>query len=392
MKIKFVLFLIFSCSELFSQNINFDKGFIKERNYFAEIAYELINEKIIVPVAINGKIYKFLLDTGAPNIISTRIFEELNLVKISAGKISDANNVLQSMQVTEIPSIKIGTLNFEKQPTLIYDFDNNTLFSCYQIDGIIGSNLLRKSILKINTSQQKIYITNNVKNVEPKTKPTKITLVGSQKSPLMQVGFIGKNNKKANDIALIDTGMDGYYDMSNRAFNYFVESEIFETVAKAEGVSGIGIFGAGTVATQRLLKAETTILNNTSVKNLLIETTDDTNSRIGLAFLNHGNLIIDFRHKNAYFEASDTIVLENNIPKYTPTIIDNKFVVGIVWDENLAKKMSHGDEIISIDSQKLSKMPFCDVLNLGKELKNKEKVTIDYRNKENEIRSIVIEK
>ena len=60
--------------------------------------------------------------------------------------------------------------------------------------------------------------------------------------------------------------------------------------------------------------------------------------------------------------------------------------------KNLAKQMSHGDEIISIDSQKLSEMPFCDVLNLGKELKNKEKVTIDYRNKENEIRSIVIEK
>jgi predicted aspartyl protease len=391
MTTRFILLLLCSCGQVFAQNVDFDRGFIKQKRYFEEIACELVNGKIIVPVGINGKIYKFLLDTGAPNVISKRLFDKLTLEEVNSVAISDANNLMQSMQSTELPILNIGALVFENQPALIYDFDSNSLFGCFKIDGIIGSNLLRKSVLKISTSEQKIYITNTVKDLNPKTKPSKIKLIGSQKSPYVKFSFVGKNTNNANDTVLIDTGMDGFYDMSNRAFNYFIESAIFETVAEAEGVSGIGIFGAGKPAPQRLIKAETATLNNTSIKNLIIETTDDINSRIGLEFLKHGDLIIDFKRKKAYFESKDTIVLESNMPKYTPTIIENKFVVGMVWDENLAKQMSHGDQIIGINSIKTSEMNPCEILNLREQFKNHSSYTIHIKNKENAILSILIE-
>lgn len=391
MKIKFFLLLIFSYSQVFSQNINFDKGFIKERNYFEEITYELVNDKIIVAVEINGKSYNFLLDTGAPNIISRRLFEELNLVEKNAVNIKDANNLVQSMHATEIPSLKIGSLNFKNQLAFIYDIHNNNLFSCYNIDGFIGSNLFKKSILKISTSNQKIYITNKIKNLNPQTKPSKIELIGSQKSPFIKFNFVGKNSNKASEMVLIDTGMDGYYDMANRVFNDFVESGIFEIVGESQGVSGIGIFGAGTRALQRLLKVETAFINNTAIKNLLIETMDDTNSRIGLEFLNHGDLIIDFKNKKAYFEARDTIILKNIIPKFTPTMIENKFVIGMVWNEDLAKLMRSGDEIISIDNHKVEEMTPCEILELRTKFRNKADYTIEIKNNENKIVSIKIQ-
>mgnify|MGYP003605963818 CR=1 FL=1 len=390
-KIRFILIFLCSSYPLFSQIVDFDKGSIDQKKYFEEIPYDLVKEKIVVPVTINGKVYRFLLDTGAPNLISQKLFDELNLVEISSVKINDANNLVQSMRATEIPKVKIGSLNFKNQIALIYDIHSNNLLSCYNIDGFIGSNLLRKSVLKINTSQKKIYITNNVKNLKPKTKPSKIELVGTQKAPYVKFNFVGKNNNKVSEMVLIDTGMDGYYDMANQNFNYFKESGVFEIVAESKGVSGIGIFGAGPSNLQRLLKVETAVLNNVSFKNLLIETMDDTNSRIGLEFLNHGDLIIDFKHKQAYFEAQDTISLENKIPKYIPTMIDNKFVIGMVWDENLAKLINSGDEIMSIDSKKVNELSPCEIMDLRNEFKNKTNYIIEIKNKENKIVSLKIE-
>lgn len=391
MKIRFILLFLCICSKLLSQTVEFDKGSINQKKYFEEINYELVKEKIVIPVTINGKIYRFLLDTGAPNIISKKLFDELNLVESNSTKIKDANNLVQSMHATEIPSLKIGSLNFENQLALIYDIHSNNLFNCYNIDGFIGSNLFKKSTLKISLDQQKIYVTDNVKNLNPKTKPSRIELIGNQKSPYLKFNFVGKNKNKASEMVLIDTGMDGYYDMANRVYNYFVESGIFEVIGQSEGVSGIGIFGAGPPTLQRLLKVETALLNNTSIKNLLIETTNDTNSRIGLEFLNHGDLIIDFKNKKAYFEASDTIELDDKIPKFTPTMIENKFVVGMVWNNDLATIMSSGDEIISMDAHKVNEMTPCEIMDLRNVFKNKTNYTIEIKNKEDKIIAIKIQ-
>lgn len=195
-----------------------------------------------------------------------------------------------------------------------------------------------------------------------------------------------------NDMVLIDTGMGGFYDMSNRAFKIFGEHKIFEILGKSNGISGIGLFGAGKANLQHLLTVETAEVNRTLVKNLVITTTDNNNSRIGLDFLNYSDLIIDFKSKNAYFETNTTMILENYIPKYAPTILDNKFVIGLVWDEDLAKEMSFGDEIISMDSKKIADLQFCDVLSLKTEIEKKGNYTIEIKTKENIIKTIKIEK
>ena len=156
-------------------------------------------------------------------------------------------------------------------------------------------------------------------------------------------------------------------------------------------MNSLGLFGAGNPTPQNLLKVETAVLNSTKIKNLIINTTDDNNSRIGLDFLNYGDLIIDFKNKKAYFESEDTITLESLVPKYATIVQDNKYVVGLVWDEELAKQMSFGDEIISIDSYKINEMSFCEILKLKKEWKNKSNYSLTIKNKENIITTITIE-
>ena len=392
MKIRFLTILIFLTSwSICSQEVNFNLGSTKEKNYFEEISYESVYDKVVIPVVINGKEFRFLLDTGAPNVISKKVLEELNLVNTKTINVNDANNLEQSMQAVEIPKIEIGKLTFENQVALVYDLENHNILSCFKIDGFVGSNLLKKSILKISKADQKIIITDQIKKLNPSKKPTKIKIIGNQKSPYIEFRFTGKNKEIVSDMVLIDTGMDGFYEMSNRAYKIFEEYKVFEVIAKANGVNSLGLFGAGNPTPQNLLKVETAVLNSTKIKNLIINTTDDNNSRIGLDFLNYGDLIIDFKNKKAYFESEDTITLESLVPKYATIVQDNKYVVGLVWDEELAKQMSFGDEIISIDSYKINEMSFCEILKLKKEWKNKSNYSLTIKNKENKITTIAIE-
>ena len=290
-----------------------------------------------------------------------------------------------------IPKIEIGKLIFEEQIALVFDFKNHNLLICYKIDVFIGSNLLKNSILKIDKTNQNLVITDQFELLNVKIKPTKIKLIGSQKAPYIELNFFGKNKEKASDMVLVDTGMDGLYDMSNRAFAIFENQNIFEIKGKSEGLSSVGLFGLGKPSLQKLVLLENTFLNNKSIKNLYADTTDDVNSRIGLKFLDYGNIIIDFKKKNFYFEANDTILLTIKEPKFALTIFDNKLIIGLVWDKNLAEKIKFGDEILSIDAFNTNEMKSCEILNLKKYVKNKFFYTIVVKNKEGQISKINIE-
>lgn len=391
MKIKLVIGLFLTFFITFSQNVNFDNGNVIGKKYFEEISVQLVHQKIIVPVVINGKTYQFLLDTGAPNIISKKVLAELNLQTTGEVKVSDANNQQQKTEVAVIPSMQIGTLIFENQVALVYDLDNHNVLSCFGIDGFIGSNLLRNSVIKISKNDKKIIISNDIKNLNPQIKPTKIKLVGSQKAPYIQFDFLEDNKLVASDLVLIDTGMDGVYEMSNRNFKKFEHLKNFQVLGKSTGASGIGLFGGGKSNDHTLLKVDSGKLNNTLIDNLIINTTDDNNSRIGLDFLNYGDLIIDFKGKNAYFEFGNTITLKEKSPKYESTVIEGNYVIGFVWDKKYAEIMSFGDEIISIDSNKIAEMNLCQILGLKSILKDKTSYNLEIKNKENQIHTILIE-
>src|SRR5690606_9912162 len=110
--------------------------------------------------------------------------------------------------------------------------------------GFIGSNLFVNTVVKISLTEKKLYITNAVKKLKPSSKGIKLKLIGRQFSPYITVHIKGNNNKKVTEDVLIDTGMEGLYDISNRAFNVFSEANIFSKIMPSEGTGGVGMFGS----------------------------------------------------------------------------------------------------------------------------------------------------
>jgi predicted aspartyl protease len=358
------LFISFICFPVFSQEINFNALTLNKENYFEEIDYTILHDKILIPVEINNKIYNFLLDTGAPNLISKKILKELNLSNIKKIEVDDANGKKDSLQIVNVSSIKMGSLIFENSVALVSDIENHPLLKCYTIDGFIGSNLLQKSILKIDTKEKKIILTDQIKKLDLKSKPLKIKLLGFQKAPYVELKIKGKNNTTVAEDALIDTGMGGFYEMSNRVYTVFTKYDVVEVLSKSIGSSGMGLFGNAETKEQVLFQLNALTKNQTVFNNLISTTTDDTNSRIGVDILKYGDIIIDFRAKKFYFEAEKNVILNEKPPKYSATILNNKYAIGFVWDVDLKEKIKFGDEIIRIDNSIIKQLNLCDILKL----------------------------
>jgi predicted aspartyl protease len=390
MKHKLVFILLLINSLIFGQ-INFNQGTLNLKDYYEVIPYQTEIGKIIIPVTINDKTYRFLLDTGAPNLFTPELLKELNITEGDSINVSDSNNQGQKMKFAVVPQLKIGNLIFENQAGLIYNFEEHNLLSCYKIDGFIGSNLLRNSIIKINGTNKTIIITNKIKSLHINKKPIKMKLVGNQKSPYVELKFVGKNKEKASDMVLVDTGMDGLYDMSKRAYTIFEKSKIFEALYSATGIGDSGLFGAGNSNEQKLLEIENANLNQQIINNIMVTTTTDDNSRIGLDFLRYGDITLDFLNKKFYFESTNTIDVKEKTPKFNASIQNNKVVVGLVWDERLKTLMYTGDEFISVDQIDITNISLCDFLKLKKEWKNKDRYILKIKNKEGQISEINIE-
>lgn len=381
-RLKITILFLFVSSLSFSQKLAFDQGIINQKNYYEEISFELVNDKIMLPVVINNKTFQFLLDTGAPNVISKKVLEEVNVQNSKKISVSDANNQSDEMEMVAIESMKIGNLTFDNNVALVSDLDNHFILKCFKMDGFIGSNLFRNSVIKISLKDKKIIITDNIKNLQTKSKPSKLKLFGEQKSPYVKIKFLDKKKHMVSEEVLIDTGMDGFYEMSNRAFSIFSKENVLEELSRSSGSSSIGLFGTAPLKEQILLKAPFLKLNDTTFENLITNTTDDNNSRIGLDLLKYGDIIIDFKKKKFYFEAVENVVLDKKPPIYSATIIDNKYSIGFVWDKSFREKLNYGDEIIRVDSFVLDEMDFCDIVKIKNFRKDNQAYEIEVKSKD----------
>jgi hypothetical protein len=82
------MLLIWFLSPAQIKTLNLGKASTK--NYLSVVKFEKLRDKLIVPVTIEGRQYRFLFDTGAPNIISQELDSILNLKQIGSIPTSDA--------------------------------------------------------------------------------------------------------------------------------------------------------------------------------------------------------------------------------------------------------------------------------------------------------------
>lgn len=390
MKKKIISFIIlcFVSNIILAQSKSFKEGRVTPKNYNEEIPFEFIRNKIILPVEIEGKTYRFLLDTGAPNMVSRELVEAHMPEALKDIQITDANQKKQKLDLVSLKVLKIGTVTFNDFSALVFDFKKSKIFNCMNIDGFIGSNLFRKSIIQIDAQKKVLRFTNKIKNLDvDKSNALKMKLVNNQSSPYVWVKLEGEQSGKEQ--LLIDTGMTNLYDLSSNHYNIFKKKSIFKEIGESEGASSIGLFGESKPTKQVRLYLQKMQLGDFEMNNIITHTGKDNNSRIGAEILNYGVMTIDFKSKRFYFKGENDIIDVSELEDgFTKTLKGENIVVGYVWDTNLKSKLTYGDQIIKVNDKDVAEN-FCDFVVKSSKLKT---YTMEIKTKDGSLKSIEVEK
>lgn len=344
----------------FGQSFDFNTGSPIPKSYCETIVYETLNNFIILPVIINGKTYKFKYDSGASNIISKELFEEINPRIKARSSMKDVSGQNRVLNVVELDELAIGGLPFKNALAYVLDI-NSSIYKCNNIDGIIGSCLFRKSIIQLNKEKNTIIITNDKNALSLKTnKYTRMRLSKNQSLPYLKIMVKGGGPGKLS--VLFDTGSSSLLEVSDNMYGIGRIGKVVRNLATSEGTSNQGFYGSLPLTKSRLLLLPEIKINSASIQNALAKTTISDNSLLGIELINYGITTIDYRNKKFYFEPyKQSIDLSKNIFGISFSIQNDKLIVGYVWDNELKNQIKYGDQITAINNIDISDINICEL-------------------------------
>jgi len=376
------LFILNSKAQVF----DFNQGGFQEDNYLIELPYESIRGKIIITVQISGLPKRFLLDTGAPAAISERVYQEINAPVLSKQEISDINNKKDSLVVVLLNDLKLNNSLISGIPAVV--IKDGILKQCFNVDGLIGSNALRNSVVQFDSKHKIIRIASDISKLNISAAKETDIVLDRQSSPILKIK-IGAN---VSEMLIFDSGTDEFYSMSNENLKKFKKAEGIEILAKSDGSNSIGLYGVANNSQTFRLAIPSLVFNDVEITNIVAESHADQNSRIGSKVLDYGIFTLDYKKKKSYFEPFEQPLKFNE--KYwtvNPSFIGDKLVVGKIWTKEIKKMISIGDPIVSINGMSTEGMTICDVL-IKLSLDTLMKATIEVKTKSGDVKMVEIVK
>ena len=378
---------IFNFHYSFGQEFSFNQGGATHKDYYDVIPYETNNDKIFINVEINGKKRKFLFDTGSTTLISESLFREINPALMNKQVVVDMFKNKDTLKIVSLNDLKLGSIIFNDIPASVIQ-SSPDWFKCLNVEGIIGSNMLRNSIVQISSKNHTVTITDNQKKLPlSKDNISKLKLIKSS-YPFIQISI----NKIPLEV-IFDTGNGAFFSLSNGMMKNIIKGEKnkpFETISTGFGANSFGLFGAENNTEMFRLRIPLLQINKGKFENTIVETSSIVQSSIGSELLKYGTVTLDYLNKNFYFEPFESeINLEEKKWPVSPTVFNSQITVGVVWGE-LKGQINLGDKIIAIDSTNYENWDICNLLGL--KLKDKDKATLTIKDNRGIIKQIEIHK
>lgn len=371
-----IFFLFLFLVNVKAADFTLNQGGTAAKNYYITIPVQNVSGRIIMDVKLQGKIRKFLLDTGAPVMLTKELFNELKLPVLKNSQITDSQGVRDSMKVVSLSGIEIGGLVFDSIPAVI--IEDFFLFECMGLDGIIGSNFFRNTTLQLNLKESNIVLTDYSADQTLlclKQNSRQMLVDSFQSRPFITVQLMDKSKMlNINELnVLFDTGDDGLYSQGMEVFEQVKDYGLMNILNNSEGAHSMGLNELTKQEHYRVQLPELQI-NGMTFKNHIFNTRHGS-SHVGTRILDYGIVTLDFPNQLFCFEPFEVDVYEKTW-NISPVFKDGKFVVGTIWDKSLEDKINVGDQILQIDNINYRGLTICEIFDQRDTLtKDKDKNT-----------------
>jgi predicted aspartyl protease len=291
----FLLILLSSCQQ---QLIGlFKKGEYSRKNEVVEVPFTVENGLIIIPVEIENETYRFLLDTGAPNLISKELSEKLNLKKNRSIKTVDSQGNQSVLDYVKIPKIGINGANFVNTSAGVADLKHADAIACLNIDGLIGANLMRKASWQIDSQKNVIRIAFSFDQLSRPADeyiiPFSTEITGT---PIIHLKMGQTEVKRLQ----IDTGSVGFLSTDNDTYTSLVAQNQVLAERKSFVINSVGLFGTSDHDSIRQVLVKNISFGNLTLRNQIIDVKHSKLSLLGMSFLKNYLVTIDWKHNQLH--------------------------------------------------------------------------------------------
>ncbi len=138
---------------------------LESSRFVEEIPFSYINGVIVVKARVNGSArdLEFILDTGAPTILSSAAVKELGIEDITPSFVTErSTGTLVESRFYRIDRLELGDAVFSDVGAMSMDSSMMGRLSCMAADGILGCNLAGACCMRIDYKAKKIVITDDI--------------------------------------------------------------------------------------------------------------------------------------------------------------------------------------------------------------------------------------
>jgi len=313
---------------------------------------------IFLPVSVNGQSFNFLLDTGAPNVLDQGTLEALGIPAYTYGMVSDAYGKRDRLSFAITNRFTIGPLQHKKVGALIADFRSVPIFDCMEIDGLIGANMMRKSVWQFDFRQKMIHVAPSVDYFEldqAEQLPIRSKNTGTPVTNIRLGSTLLKNQT-------VDFGSgNGITILKDK----ITEPMVQDTVAISYGNAGTGLYGSRQ-DTVYYLRTDSLQIGLDFLSSAVLRVRKNTNGLLGLRFWRNYRVTIDW--------SAGILYLEPNGDK--PQIVSRGFGFGTEMSGDTlrvstlttpspasAAGLLLRDQIIKLGTRLVSDLDYCQVLH-----------------------------
>lgn len=353
-----VLMMFSSCNYI--NNVKLLTGGSLERSDFVEsVPFEYQRGLIVIEALINDdkEKRKFIFDTGAfDSKIEFTLAEELKLPTIATKTNSTAMGISQTIEVTQLERIHLGSTSFSNIGAGKLEFDTGSASQCLAPHGIIGANLMKLAHWEINYQHEVIRFSDQPfppQNDESHTLKFDTPLLSG--TPEVELQIAGKTVSGV----LFDVGFNGGLVLPSWLLEEFSTGQ--EKIIYDRSTSGI--FGS---STDTLVVKDLEISVGGYSMEIPVEFSSIGKALLGNDVLEHFDVTINYNKDQISLRPQSEVHVESPYSFIPGMLNDSLWVVDRTTPEIA---LSLGDTLRSVNGQIPSDLytDFCDYfININK--------------------------
>lgn len=345
-----LLFLFYRTNSM-AQMRGYNTNFTYSMHHFVDtIPIDIENDQIFVHVEMNGKKYRFNIDTGSSQGMihsNSRIANRTELGNVVS---RDGAGHLDTVRVIQMPPFRMGKLTISNYVASAFPRPHTR----HAYDAILGFDLINKGLCCKIDARRKIMIITDRRDFFDTEPGHEIRYKLKWFVPYLLVSPF----KRHVDEVLFDTGSRQLFAMNKQSFDkhaYKSKNVSSQIERKVEGSFAIGQHGAEQAGEVVFLKLDRLKWDNFSFKNVRAMTTQGA-SRIGTQILQYGTVTINgFRRKITFtpYSSADSVEVNNKSPHVAYVPRNSRATVGLVMEESEEYKagLRPGDVILAIEGR-----------------------------------------